>query len=772
MPAGLRPVRVVRDGVGAAVRRAALRRRHLDALIKALQRSRLRARVWAAGVAMLGIVAIGAGAEGYRRWDVARRVAACATASEVIDRTWNDEARQTLRDAFVASGVVYAETAATKVIPWLDRYVAAWKAADNQACLYTEVEAAWDADTAGRAQWCLDERRIALSALVAEFDHASETSVQKSVAAAAGLPPAESCVDPDLLRRQPPPPSSRELIEEIRGDLVRGHTLGLMGENKQALEIATAARERAEAVEWPSLWAAARAQEGRFLEKAGMHDKAEEALKAAYFKAAQTGAWEIAAKAALSLVQTIGVSKAQHRDGHVWADHAAVAISYAGDTESLLESHRLNNIGLMYKDAGAYKKALEVFERALTLREQAQGPGHPDAALVLNRIANVHQKMGTYKEALALLERARSIREQTLGPHHPDVIMNMMSLGNLYHVMGDDAEALILLEQALRTAEQSQAPDHPGFAVHLNNLGNVYNEMGAYARAIEVLERAVAIREQALGLDHPLIADSLNNLSVAYDHAGQSAKVQPLLERGLRIKEKALGLEHPDLGGFLNNLAAEHLARENYAEALALFERALKIKEKTLGPEHTDVAVCLNNIAGVYMARDEFSAARPLVERSLALREKTLGPDHPLVASALGNFAILLKKTGAFAEAQTYYERAIAAHERAGRTTHPELANNLRNLANLHVGQGRPRLALPLVERAVAILDATPGVQFGEAAARFQLAKVLVETGGDRERALVEARKAADGFREAGPAKAEEVAEVTGWVARQARRRR
>jgi hypothetical protein len=79
--------------------------------------------------------------------------------------------------------------------------------------------------------------------------------------------------------------------------------------------------------------------------------------------------------------------------------------------------------------------------------------------------------------------------------------------------------------------------------------------------------------------------------------------------------------------------------------------------------------------------------------------------------------------------------------------------------------QGEPQRALPLLERAVATAAAHEGIREGDLEARFYLAQALVAAGGDRARARVEAEQTREGLREAGPGKAEVLAEVEQWLA-------
>jgi tetratricopeptide (TPR) repeat protein len=147
-----------------------------------------------------------------------------------------------------------------------------------------------------------------------------------------------------------------------------------------------------------------------------------------------------------------------------------------------------------------------------------------------------------------------------------------------------------------------------------------------------------------------------------------------------------------------------------------------------------------------------FADARVLHERALAIREQALGPGHPDVAQSLNSLANVHLAVGAHATARAMYESAISIREQALGPRHPKVGASLSNLAAVHLAEKKPQDALPLLERAVSIFDLHEDVQTGESHAHFNLARALVATGADRARALAEAGKSRDGFREAGEA--------------------
>ncbi len=260
-------------------------------------------------------------------------------------------------------------------------------------------------------------------------------------------------------------------------------------------------------------------------------------------------------------------------------------------------------------------------------------------------------------------------------------------------------------------------------------------------------------------------ATRISILATVHRFTGDHAQAQTLHERALAIREKALGPEHPDVAASLNNLANLHYATAELTLARPLYERALAIWEEALGPEHPDVAASLNNLANVYQAAREYGLAQTTYERAVAIWEKALGPDHPDFAHALVNLAQLHYVVGDYSQARTLHERALAIWEKVGGPDHIDVAASLAGLADVSVAVGDNRGAVRLLERAIKIYSQHAGVQQGEPAAAFALAKGLIAGGGDRSRARALAEQARAGWREAGEAEAERLAEIEQWLA-------
>jgi eukaryotic-like serine/threonine-protein kinase len=800
--------RVCERGMSAEPQR---RFESMEVLLDTLTKGRMRARI-RKGLAAVGVLAVlGLGAEGYRRFDIMQRTAACEASGDEVEVAWNVERKQKLHDALVATGVSYAPTTAEKVMPWLDKQAEAWREARVEACLDTDVRGQWDAETLDRSLWCLDERRTQLESLVNELTLADAGVLQKAVPAAAGLASVAPCRDESVLEALvPPPDEDREAVRAVRAIVTRAGNLERAGRYIAGLELARGALEQAEGLQWRPLSAAARLRLGSLLEATGAYTEGERVSEDAYFEAADGVAPEVAVEAATDLVWVTGVDLMRHAEGQRWGRHAQVTLASVRDEERLHDARLLNNLATVHEATGAHNVARALYTRAHAIWVAALGPHHPEVAAGLNNLAKVHHATGSYEDAAELQERALAILEQALGPDHPDVAVGLANLATVYDTTGAHDEAKIRHERALAIRENALGPDHPqvadslnNLAIHhratgnyieaktfheralavrervlgpdhpdvansLSNLANVNRDLGGYDEAKVLHERALAILEKVLGPDHPDVANSLSNLAIDHRETGDYDEAKALHERVLAIREKTLSPEHPDVASSLDNLAIVYGVTGDYDEAKALHERALAIREKALGSEHPAVAVSLNNLAAAHEATGGLDEAKLLYERALAIREKVLGPNHPNVAISLTNLAYAYEVTGAYDEAKPLYARALAIREKVLGLEHPDTAYSLLGLAEIALCQHRPTDAIPLAQRAATVREKGGVAANLLAEARFVLARALWEApvgeGRDRARAVPLAQQARNAFRYAGEGRATDLADVEQWI--------
>ena len=683
-----------------------------EALLAALQADPTRRRRRLAGLALAGL-ALGAWLGGQRHAE-ARQHAACLADGASIAAVWNDASRSQLRAGLIATG---SSDAADRIDAAFAAHTAAWSEARSQACL-AHAAARWDDDTRDRALWCLDERRMQLAALVDAFAAADAARVHDAVVAAATLAPVAPCLDVHHLRAAPPLPPDRPAVQSIQRALSQASAAQLAGHADASLTMAGQALAAAETLAWPPLVAAAHLQLGELHARAARNPAAEASLEAAYFQAARAGAHEVAAHAALRLIDITGVAQAHFDEGLQWAQHADVALTWLGAADD-----------------------------------------SPGRATALGHLALIHESRGTYEQARMLQARAVEIFHAALGEAHPTHAGALSNLSRIHYMLGNHREAEAIERRALALLEAALGPSHPLVALSLNNLAASRSVAGDLAAARALFERALAIQEAALGAHHTDTAVTASNLAVTLHNAGQYDAALPLYERSLAASRELLGPEHRDVATALHNLAVLHATAGRPEQARALDEQALEIWQTALGPDHPGVADALNSLAALDLAADAPERARPLAERSLAIRERALGPDHPAVAWSLHTLADVHRAAGALADARRLDERALEIFVRAHGREHASTAMALDGLARVALAQRRGADAVALAERSVGVREAEAGAPHRLADSRLLLAQALLSAADPaaRDRAVTLAEQARDVFR-AAPARPRQLA--------------
>lgn len=738
----------------------------MTSLLTELELGHARTRWRRIGYAFLGAFLVAGGLEGCRRWEVAGRVEACHAAGAQIDAVWGDDRQQRMRDSFAGTGTAFAAMAADKVVPRIERQVMAWKAARATSCLNATVNKSWGADTLYLADWCLEDRRTALDALLTEFEHADVAVVRRALMAITSLSESPSCLNERALARQSAPPiSGREIARTIRGEVLRATSLHLAGRFTIGHEVARQARIRAETnLAWPPLLSAARYVEGVTLSASGEFHDAEKALSEAFFEGARAGAWDVAADAAVASIVITGIKLSKHDLGYMWNKHSELAIGYAGDEEELREALRLNNHANMLYSTGAYAAAKELHEKALAIRQRKLGTDHPEVARSLANLAAVHEDLGDLAGARALDEQALSIRQRILGPEHPEVAESLTNLGSVLYAIGDYADAQALHERALAIAQRALGADHIDLAMILNNLAVVYDRLGASDKALAMYQRALSLKENSVGREHPSVAKTLRNIAIVYKENGNLSAALTHHERALAILERALGPENPEVATSLMSIANVYRVMGRYTDAKSRHQRALAIREKALGADNIKIVASVVNLAGVHMSMGETAEARRLYERALKLHDGASTSDPIDVANVVNNLAYLALIDRRHGDAEALYKRALGIREQSLGLEHPAVAASLDGLAGVYLAVGRGADAVVLLERAVLIYEMHDGIQSNEIAAHFDLAQALVATGREAERALQEAEFALNAYAAENRKQDKGYEEIANWL--------
>ncbi|MCB9703884.1 MAG: serine/threonine protein kinase [Myxococcales bacterium] len=315
------------------------------------------------------------------------------------------------------------------------------------------------------------------------------------------------------------------------------------------------------------------------------------------------------------------------------------------------------------------------------------------------------------------------------------------------------------------------------------------------------LEAALEIGARVFGADDLRLADTHNNLATSLLWVDEEASAREIA-RAQAIWERHLGPAHPRLANALLNLARLAREREDYQEAERLFREAL-VRFEAIDPDHPNVGAIAHSLGQVLEYRGELDAALPLYRRALAHLQRTLGEDHISTAKAHVTLAGAEARAGDLEAALREAEIGARLHHRLRGDEHPltptldagclslhlqlgdlEAARALGAglwaraerdettphdvlgaLAELRLAEGRPAEGLELAERALARAPADSAHDYARAEVRFTLAKALVASGGDRQRARELAAAARASWSHWAAYYAKELGELAAWEA-------
>ena len=301
-------------------------------LLHALDRDPTRRRRRALGLAGVGLLA--ATVVGGQRWQRARTVAACEQEGASIAEVWNAEAETAVRSGLEGTGLSFASVTADKAIPWLANAAQTWQDTRTDACIRSRIDETLPSADARRVQWCLEDHRQELEIVIERLSEPNEQLVERAVTTAAKLAPASRCVDPKIMPNLPEPPADegRDAVRALSAEVAR-----LAAQRGGTESEAEAAAGEAETLGWLPLQIRA----GLAVAQREKPIEAEARLLTAYSAAAKAEHWDLAADVALELARVVGVNLGKPELGQVWVEHAAVALSLAGDEDGARECARL-----------------------------------------------------------------------------------------------------------------------------------------------------------------------------------------------------------------------------------------------------------------------------------------------------------------------------------------------------------------------------------------------------------------------------------------------
>jgi tetratricopeptide (TPR) repeat protein len=158
-------------------------------------------------------------------------------------------------------------------------------------------------------------------------------------------------------------------------------------------------------------------------------------------------------------------------------------------------SHCWNLIGMTYFRTGQHQLALENFTECLKAREASLGDGdiHPSVADALNNLGMTLSSLSDYPQAMEMHQRALTIRTQLYAHAHPSVSESLHNIGVVYYRLKNYEDAIAALSSSLEISQEFYADNDPAFLPSFIGLADVYAALGDNFMEAQWRDRAAVI---------------------------------------------------------------------------------------------------------------------------------------------------------------------------------------------------------------------------------------------------------------------------------------
>lgn len=338
--------------------------------------------------------------------------------------------------------------------------------------------------------------------------------------------------------------------------------------------------------------------------------------------------------------------------------------------------------------SGHEARIVDLVDRAAA--DLGQFADEPDIeALLRNEIGTIYFNLSLFDRAAPHFEQALTLRQAALGPWHPESLDSLANLGHLRLRQGRIDEAEHLLREALALRREVLGTEHEKTLETMNNLAQTLRSRGQPEEARRLLREALPIQERVLGPTHTDTLTTLSNLASSLRDAGAADEAERMQRRVYDGLVQTVGPRHPTTLLAMGGVAGALKRRGALAEAERIYREQVAGLSDVLGPTHRDTLVARGNLAGALRAREKLAEARAEYEAALATRLETTGPPDRLACGLRERLAAVLEELEAWEDAERVWRDVAAARVQLDGPGHAESLKAHRQVARMLARQQR-----------------------------------------------------------------------------------
>jgi eukaryotic-like serine/threonine-protein kinase len=627
----------------------------VDALLAALTD---RPRWHYAVPAALAVGALGAGGAFY--------LASGDDATCDIAAPWSRQDRASVADAIEHSGRKHAAETKQRVMPKLDAFATAWRAARVETCKAYHERREISPERFDREVACLDRQQRTFTATVARLRDGDAAVIDRAIELATALPVLADCRDDASLARTEPLPSApgaRDAITQVEDELARAEVAHRAGDPKAALDAARRALAAARETSYRPAIARAAYTTADLLERAGDARASVELVEESIATAAAARLDEIEAKAWTLQLYMLGFA-GEAKPAELAAARRAAEAAVARSRNELVRARLENTLGLVAKQRGELAAARDHYNQALEIL-RAIDPSRPEIAASLSNLSVVLALLGDLAGARAAAEDAARRDREVFGAQHPSYADALSTLSSREMELGDLEGSLTHGREALAIQVATYGEDSAPAMISHHGLAHTLAMGGQLEEADKHAARALALAETLRGPEHPETAKALLSIANIAAERKDHARAESVAQHALAIVDKTFGPDHPFALSIHANLGIWALQRKDPVAAEASLRHALAGMLKMPASPH--VAVIRTGLGSALLELNRRDEAIRELEAALALREK-IGDEPVAIADTQFTLARALwdvKRDRALALARAAIATFVKHPERA-----------------------------------------------------------------------------------------------------------
>jgi len=295
----------------------------------------------------------------------------------------------------------------------------------------------------------------------------------------------------------------------------------------------------------------------------------------------------------------------------------------------LAETQIRETLGVTYQKMGDYAAAEPHFQRALALRREHLGEGHPATLASLKALGTLYSAWGRYQEAEPFLVRALDLRRRILGEEHRDTLESMSDLAWQYICEARFAEGTTLATKALDAGRRVLGEEHPVVLRAIQSLGAAYITAMRYAEAELLVQKGYESSRRILGPEHETTLNLMNQLNWLYEQQGHGEEVIEQAVEAWETGRRVLGEEHPTTIWAMSNLGSIYLQQGRLERAAPLVSRSAELAARVVGEDHAGTILFTFRLAGLYGRQGRQQERDALLIRLIDASRRVHGENHP-----------------------------------------------------------------------------------------------------------------------------------------------